>query len=512
MTIINLLKDNAEQRGDKICLMENNCVYTWREFDEHSNKLANWLIAKGITKGHKVAILIKNCIDWLPIYFGVLKSGAIAVPINYNFDVNEISYCIKLIDCSVIIYADDFTNEVEMLRQDLKKHLLLISFGSKNFNHAISYSSIILNCSVYKPDINISADDYAAIYFSSGTTGLPKAVLLKHKSLYAAAITEQKHHMQTEKDVFLIIAPLYHTGAKIHWFGSLLVGGSAVILNNALPDIILKTISKNKVTIAWLLLPWVQDLIEAVKCGDVLLHNYNLKSWRLMHMGAQPIPSQTITEWHEFFPNMQFDISYGLTEATGPGCVHLGIDNYYKTDSIGLAGFGWEADIMIDDIIALPNIIGELVVKGDGVMAEYYMDPASTEAILHNGWLKTGDMAFKDSEGYLYLVGRKKDIIISGGENIYPVQIENFLRGHDAVKDVAVIGAPSRRLGEVVVAAVELIQGRSCTKTEMHRFCEGLPLYKRPFRFYFTQIPRNSTGKIDKISLKEQLFKSNKML
>lgn len=505
-TIIDLLEKNALEFPEKVCLTEKDIVITWKDFNETSNKLANWLIGKGVKKGDKIALIMKNCIDWLPIYFGILKAGAVAVPINYNYDASEMKYCIEISECSSIICSRDFVKEVEFIRSRISTVKIIVFTCNQVDSFGEDYSEILSESSCSNPGIVLSSDDMSAIYFSSGTTGFPKAILLNHKSLLSSAITEQRHHSQTVNDIFLIIAPLYHTGAKMHWFGNLLVGGSAVILNNSLPDVILNTISDKKITIAWLLLPWVQDIIEGIRSEYISLDSYDLSSWRLMHMGAQPIPPQTIREWHKIFPGQQFDISYGLTEAAGPGCVNLGVDNYDKINSIGKSGFGWRTEILSDNKVVPPNVEGELIVMGDGVMVGYYKDSVSTNDIFHNGWLRTGDMAYKDADGYIYLIGRKKDIIISGGENIYPIQIENFIREHPAVKDAAVIGAPNKRLGEVIAAVIELKPDYSCTKSEMNKFCEGLPMYKRPYKIYFMQIPRNGTGKIDKCKLREELF------
>lgn len=506
MTIVDLLENNASKFSSSICITEKNCNITWSEFNVYSNKLANWFIKNSVQKDDKIAIIMKNCIEWLPIYFAILKSGAIAVPINYNYDEKEIAYCVQLAECSIVICSQEYSKEAAYIKKLKPAIKFIVLDGDSISNLGTQYNEILSSSSSLNPNITVFSDDLAAIYFSSGTTGFPKAVLIKHQSLFASAITEQKHHRQNIDDKFLIIAPLYHTGAIIHWFGSLLVGGSAVLLNNTLPDVVLETISDKKITIAWLLLPLVQDILDAIDSEYISLDNYNLSLLRLIHMGAQPIPSSVIRKFHEMFPNQTFDKSYGLTEATGPGCVNLGFDNYEKIDSIGKAGFGWKAEILTDDKIAPSNVSGELIVKGDGVMVEYYNDPSATKKVLENGWLHTGDLAYKDDDGYIYLIGRKKDLIISGGENIYPIQIEDYLRGHPAVKDVAVIGMPNKRLGEVIAAAIELKPEFSCTKFELNRYCEGLPIYKRPYRIYFANIPRSATGKIDKNRLKKELF------
>lgn len=263
----------------------------------------------------------------------------------------------------------------------------------------------------------------------------------------SACYTEQNHHGQTREDNFLCIPPLYHTGAKMHWFGSLISGSKAVLLRGVKPEWILKTVSEEKITIVWLLVPWAQDILDAIERGDVDLRNYDLSTWRLMHIGAQPVPPSLIHRWKKHFPNHLYDTNYGLSESIGPGCVHLGIENIHKVGAIGKPGYNWEVKIIGENGQPVPQgEIGELAVKGPGVMKCYYKDPKATEAVLKDGWLLTGDMARMDEDGFIYLVDRKKDVIISGGENIYPVQVEDFLRSHDGIKDAAVIGLPDKDL------------------------------------------------------------------
>ncbi|MBR5626423.1 MAG: AMP-binding protein, partial [Thermoguttaceae bacterium] len=369
---------------------------------------------------------------------------------------------------------------------------------------------LVTYCSIDMPEIPLTEGDDAAIYFSSGTTGFPKAILHTHRSLMSACITEQNHHSQSRQDVFLCIPPLYHTGAKMHWFGSLLSGSKAILLKGVKPRWILHAVSEERCTIVWLLVPWAQDILDAIDRGEIKLEDYNLDQWRLMHIGAQPVPPSLIHRWKKYFPHHQYDTNYGLSESIGPGCVHLGVENIRKVGAIGKPGYGWEA--MIVDSQHRPvsqGEVGELAVHGPGVMKCYYRDPEATKTTLSNGWLYTGDMAQMDEEGFIYLVDRKKDVIITGGENIYPVQIENFLRQHDAIKDVAVIGLPDTRLGEITAAIIEVKPERTLTVDEVNEFCLGLPRYKRPRKVIFDLVPRNPTGKIEKPKIREKYCAKN---
>ena len=477
---------------------------TWSVFNEKANRFANMLLGRGIKKGDKVAILMYNCLEWLPVYFGVLKTGAIAVPFNFRYDSDEILYCAKLAEVDVIVFGSEFIGRMEVNADVLSKGRLLIYVGDNCPSFAESYRELVADCSSKSPDIEITDDDFGAIYFSSGTTGFPKAILHKHRSLTQAAQMEQKHHSTGRDDTFLCIPPLYHTGAKFHWMGSLVAGSKAVLLKGTKPETILSAISNEHCTIVWLLVPWAQDILDALDRGDIKLSDYKLDQWRLMHIGAQPVPPSLIKRWKEYFPNHQYDTNYGLSESTGPGCVHLGAENIDKVGAIGVPGYRWECKIVDEnDNEVAQGGVGELCVKGPGVMTCYYNDEKSTSEVLKDGWLYTGDMAMQDEQGFYYLVDRKKDVIVSGGENIYPVQIEDFLRRHDKIKDVAVIGLSDRRLGEKTAAIIEIKDGMVCSKEEIEEFCHALPRYKRPKEIIFADIPRNATGKIEKPKLRK---------
>ena len=315
---------------------------------------------------------------------------------------------------------------------------------------------------------------------------------------------EQNHHGQTKDDVFLCIPPLYHTGAKMHWFGSFLVGGKAVLLKGVKPEWILRAASDERCTIVWLLVPWAQDILDAIDRGDVKLSDYHLDQWRLMHIGAQPVPPALIKRWKKVFPHHDYDTNYGLSESTGPGAVHLGIENIDHVGAIGVPGYGWQTKIVRPDGTEVnPGEVGELALKGPGVMKEYYKNPEATREILSgDGWLRTGDMA-ELRDGFIYLGERAKDVIITGGENLYPVQIEDFLRAHPKIKDVAVIGLPDARLGEIAAAIIEVKEGDTLSAAEVDGFCLDLPRYKRPRKIIFAPVPRNPTGKIEKPKLRK---------
>ena len=478
---------------------------TWREFDIKANRFANLLFTRGIKKGDKVAILLMNCLEWLPIYFGILKTGALAVPMNYRYSADEIKYCAELADVNMLVFGPEFVERVSAVKDGMKiDDYFFVGKGSETPDFADNYDQMVYYCSTVVPPVEISDDDYAAIYFSSGTTGFPKAILHKHESLMHSCKTEQAHHGQTRDDVFLCIPPLYHTGAKMHWFGSLLSASRAVLLRGVKTEWVLQAISEEKATIVWLLVPWAQDILDDIESGKISLDEYRLSQWRLMHIGAQPVPPSLIKRWKSVFPNHDYDTNYGLSESIGPGCVHLGVENINKVGAIGKAGYGWQTKIIgSDGNEVVRGEVGELCVKGPGIMTCYYKNEQATSEVLRDGWLLTGDMAQEDEEGFIYLVDRKKDVIITGGENLYPVEIENFIRKHDAIKDVAVIGLPHERLGEIAAAIVELKPEHTLSEEELNEFCTGMPRYKRPRKIIFADVPRNPTGKIEKPKLRE---------
>ena len=478
---------------------------TWRDFDRKANRFANLLLSRGLQKGTKVGILLMNCLEWLPLYFGILKAGCIAVPMNFRYSSDEIQYCLDLADVSVLVFGPEFVSRMDPIMDSIPGVKLLFYVGRDVPQYAEDCCRLVTFCSSSAPPVALDETDDAAIYFSSGTTGFPKAILHKHRALVAACRTEQAHHGQTRDDVFLCIPPLYHTGAKMHWFGSLYSGSKAVLLRGVKPEWILRAVTEEKCTIVWLLVPWCQDLLEAIESGRIDPNHYMLDQWRLMHIGAQPVPPSMIHRWMKLFPHHQYDTNYGLSESIGPGAVHLGVENIDKVGAIGKPGFGWEARIVDEQGNDVPDgEVGELALRGDGVMVCYYKNPDATAEVLHDGWLWTGDMARKDEDGFYYLVDRKKDVIISGGENLYPVQIEDFLRRNEKISDVAVIGLPDPRLGEIAAAIIQVAEGQTCTEEELNAFCAELPRYKRPRKIIFDKVPHNPTGKIEKPVLRER--------
>ena len=513
MIITEILARNARMYGDEPALVERDPangrrrVLTWKEFDDMADRVAAGLDGRGIRKGDKVIHLMMNCLEWLPVYFGILRTGAWAVPLNFRFTAEDIAYCADIAGAGAMFFGEEFVERISAIRGALSgvNNCIFVGPEEAKPSYAESFGDFLASGPADPPGILLGLLDEAALYFTSGTTGTPKPILLTHRNLEAACIVENRHHNQTHKDNFLCIPPLYHTGAKMHWFGNFIVGAPAVILKGVKPQWILEAVSEEKATIVWLLVPWAQDILIAIEKGDLTLSDYRLDQWRLMHIGAQPVPPSLIKNWKKVFPHHDYDTNYGLSESTGPGCVHLGIGNLHKVGAIGVPGFDWECRIVDPDLRDVPRgDPGELMVKGPGVMKAYYKNPGATRETLVDGWLMTGDMARFDKDGFIWLVDRKKDVIISGGENIFPVEVEDFLMENPKIKDAAVIGLPDERLGEIVAAIVSLKPGEEMSEEAFFRFCEGLPRYKRPRKVFFDEVPRNPTGKIEKPKLRKK--------
>ncbi len=514
MTITEILARNARLTPDSIALTEITPSQnlrreiTWKEFDDNANRVANALIARGIKKGDIVVHLMMNSIKWLEAYFGILKTGAMAAPLNFRFISRQIKYCIDIAEPKIIMLDQSFTERVEEIRGEMPtvKHYIFV--GDELPKDMEAYDEVLAKSSPVPPGIELTSEDEAGLYFTSGTTGDPKATCLCHRSLEHTAVNENFSHRETRKDCFLLIQPLYHTGGKMHWFGSLIAGGRAAMTTGGervTAKLILETINKEKITICMLLVPWLQDIVTALDRGDLKLSDYDVSSLRLVHSGAQPIPPVLVRRFMEYFPDIDYEENYGLTESAGP-CMHLGLENFHKLGSFGYPRINLDARVVDDKGNDVPaGGVGEMIIKGANIMKCYYKNPEKTAETLRDGWLYTGDLVRQDKEGFISYIDRKKDLIISGGENIFPVDLEAVIIGQPKIKDVAIIGIPDDRYGEIVAAIVQPKEGVDLTEEEIRTFYEAqLPKYAWPRIIIFGDVPRNPTGKIEKPKLRDR--------
>ncbi|NMC95265.1 MAG: AMP-binding protein [Syntrophorhabdus sp.] len=512
MNIVDLVYRNGRIYPDDTGFVEIRPVskqrkkVSWKEFDDRTNSLANSLIQQGIQKGDRVFMMGKNSISWLEAYFGIVKTGAWVNPLNFRFTAENIAYCGSAAEPCCFIFEEEYIPLIQKSRSDLPTVKRFITIGNNAPSDMEVMEDLIKKGSKLQPPVEVRDEDECGLYFTSGTTGAPKPILLLHKNAFCPAVNEATNLFLTREDALLYMPPMYHV-AMGHLLGSMLVGAKTVLLTEEVsPRTIFDAISSEKLRVAFLLVPWTLDILQALDKNELKKTDYELSQWRVLQMGAQPIPTSLIQRWKEYFPAMECHNTYGLSETMGPGTIHNKIDDESKIAAIGKPGLLWDARIVDENDQDVPvGHVGEILLKGMGVMKEYYKNPALTEKTLVNGWLHTGDLAKMDEDGYIYLVDRKKDLVISGGENVYPVEVEEVIQKHPKVRDVAIIGTPDERLGEIVTAIIQPIHEGTLTAEEIKTFCdEHLPRYKRPRKIIFDAIPRNPTGKIEKPKLREK--------
>jgi long-chain acyl-CoA synthetase len=477
---------------------------TWQEFHDRTNRIANSLFQKGVQRGNKVFLLGRNSIRWLEVYFAVLKTGAWAVPLNFRFTNEDILYCAGVAEPSAFFFDEEYGERVNSLREKLNTVSQYCVIGPDRAEAFVTVEDLVRNGSSQSVPAALSDEDECALYFTSGTTGVPKPVLLAQKALMSVAATEASNHGFVSSDRFLMMPPMYHLAIG-HLLAVMLAGGCSVLLTEKIsPQHIIETTAVERLTAVFLLVPWAVDLLNALDRGEVRVKDYDLSRWRRTFMGAQPIPPVLVQRIKSYFPHMEYDTVYGLSETAGPGVIHLGAENERKAGAIGKPSLFWDARIVAENGEDVSRGgVGEIIVKGDGLMKGYYRNPDLTETVIRDGWLHTGDLGRMDEEGFIFLVDRKKDLIISGGENIYPAELEAAILKHPKVYDVAAIGAPDDRLGEIVVAVIQPKQHETMTEEEFISFFEeNLPRYKRPRRVIFGEVPRSPTGKIEKPKLR----------
>lgn len=516
MVITEMLSKNARVCPDEIALVQTTPSQsmrrqiTWREFDLGANKISNLLLSMGIQSNDNVLHMMMNSIEWVVAYIGIIKAGAVVVPLNYRFNTSDIIYCANTAVPKLFILGEEFVERSTAAFSQLFTVRYYLNWAKMPAPSMIDMEKELDRFSSNAPHIQLSEEEPCAIYFTSGTTGPPKAVVLTHRNLNAAAMGSIMNLKLQKRDVFLFLAPMYHSGSFSRWLGFLYLGLKTVILidKKVTPQYIFETISEEKITHLSLYVPWTLDIVEALDRGELHKQDYDLKSLRYITIGAQYVPLSLTERWNAWFPEVGLHEGFGLTEGGGAtGCslqIPDGVEK--KPGMIGKPCFNCEARVVDAQDIDVPvGEVGELVLRGDGVMKEYYKNPEETARVLRNNWLHTGDLAKIDDDGMFYIVGRKKDIIVSGGENVYPSDVEAVLMEHPKVHDAAVIGMPDNRLGEVPLAIVEAKPGKELREEELITFCEmRIPRYRRPRKFVFDKVPRNVTGKIDKSYLQRK--------
>ena len=514
MNYANYAVIHARHLSDKVCLIERTPslnqrrTLTWRQFNDEINKVANYLSKQlGIKDGDFVMHLQNNSLEWLITYYGIIKIGAVVVPLNFRFLGADILYAARICNPSAFIIGSEFLPVVQPVQKNLKTVKTYICVGPSVPDDMIDYQSLAAGSDISEAIVDVADHHDLAMMFTSGTTGDPKPVLHTHYSLNNTAIGNGMSYFVEKNDNYVFFLPLYHSGTMFLWAPFYATGAVGTILREfSDPKWIIETMASEKGTDVLFVVPIAVAILNAIRDGEIKLADYDLSSWRYMEIGAQPVPFDVMKRLVETLPCGVSNI-YGITEGGGGGLFNLYPEEVLqKPGSIGKPTFGMDAKIVDFDGSELPiGEVGELLLKTNRMMKGYYQNPELTQKSLKNDWLYTGDLVKADEEGYYYIVDRAKDMVTSGGENIFPVEIEDALMDHPKIDDVACIGYPDERLVEVVLAIVQLKKGESMTEEELIEFAKSkMAKYKVPRKVIFDTVMRNPTGKLMKPKMREK--------
>ena len=484
-------------------------VLNWKEFNEQTNRVAHYLQTKlGVKKGDFVVHLQMNSLEWVVTYHAILRVGAAALPLNFRFASADIKYACDAVHPKAFIMGDGFVPKVTPIQKELESVKSYICIGENVPQGMVPYTEVLANSNPEDILVAMDDDDPAELMFTSGTTGAPKPVCQAHQTLYNIAIGNALSYSEGHDTVYLAPHPFYHSGSFFLAFPSYLAGGKIVILLELdKPHYLLDTVCNEKVNNGWVTVPTMSDSINAIKKGEIDLSEYDFSHVTgSIVIGAQPVPAALFEDMKRLVPFKTGNI-YGITEGGGGGTVNLYDEDVLdRPGSIGKPTFNVEARVVDEEGKDVPvGEVGELLLKGPRNMKEYFRNPEMTAKAIKDGWLYTGDLVRQDQDGYIYIADRKKDLIIRGGENIFPVEIEDTLCRSPKIADAAVIGYPHERLVEIAMAVVQLYPGDTMTEEEVVGFCrdQGLAKYKWPEKVVFAPVPRNPSGKIEKPKLRE---------
>jgi len=475
---------------------------SFRDLNGRCNQVAHALRASGVRHGDRVALLLMNGAEFIESFFAVAKVGAINVPLNWRLVADELEFILKDSGATVLIYSENFAPVVaELQRRGTKTDLrAFVQAGGTPGAFAVDYQDWMGSRPTQEPEIEGFDDDLLFIMYTSGTTGLPKGVMHSHRTVMWSAINVTSSVDFHYKDRFLTALPLFHVGALMPSLSCVYVGSTQVILKAFDPRLAWDLITGEKITTT-LLVPAMLQFMQAT--FDKTVHDARQLRWVLT--GAAPVPVVLI----EAYAKMGIEVLqvYGLTESCGPGCLIMGEDALTRAGSTGRGYFYTDVRVVgAEGDDCAPDEPGEILLRGPHNMVGYWNRPDATAQAMRDGWLHTGDVGTMDADGFVTIRDRMKDMLISGGENIYPAEVENMLLSHPALADAAVIGLASAKWGEVPLAVVVPKKGESLTDAELLAWCKGrLAGFKLPkAAVIVTEIPRNPSGKILKRVLRDQ--------
>ncbi len=503
-----ILVFTARKYPDRIAVICEEERKTYQGFNDRVNRFANGLLHLGLKKGERVAVLLFNSIPLVEILFASAKTGGVFTPINFRFTAEEVFYILEHSDARFFIYGEEFSGLVEKIRSRLKKVEFYFSIGESAPPSTLNYEAFLRKFLPQEPDIPLSAKDECQLMYTSGTTGKPKGALLTHENLLWNLFNTVLGREEKEGEISLVIGPLYHTAAlNNHFLTRVAMAGTTVLVRHFDPERVMEIIQKEKVTVISGA-PAVYHLMLSLCEGQ-----YDTRSITKCTTGASILPNETKERLTKLFPNLSgiYDV-YGCTEATPSIAILKAKDSLRKRECVGPPVPFLEVRIVNDQDQDVPTgELGELLCRGPNVMKGYYKDEEATREALRGGWLHTGDLARMDEEGFIYIVNRKKDMIVSGGENIYPREIEEILYSHPKIEDAAIIGVPDPLWGESVRAVIVLKKGETMTEEEVIEYCKShLASYKKPKSVEFVEsLPRNPSGKVLKTVLRERYLNLN---
>ncbi len=497
-----ILKGNADRYPDKTCVIGASKRFTWRELHERAESLARGLKDLGIQKGDIVAVLLYNCCEYIEITFAVNQIGAVWLPLNFRLAGDEFQYILENAGARAIITEAEFVPVIDPLSERLPclDHRLVLGMDAPDGWR--SYDALVeQRLGAGSDHADVGLDDLHRLMYTSGTTAHPKGVMLTYGNLYWKNIGHILTFGITDQDRTLVVGPLYHVGGMdLPGAGTLYAGGSLVILKKFDPVDVLKAIDQEKVTNLWL-----SPAMTIMLFNEPSFHQYDMSSVRFIIDGGEKMPATLIKEFRTRFPNAWFADAYGLTE-TVSGDTFLAKDRMLnKLGSVGKPVPHLHVRVVDDnDRDVPPSELGEICLKGPKVFKGYWKNPEATAEALRGGWFHTGDIGTLDEEGYLYIMDRKKDMIISGGENIASPEVERVIYELPAVLEAAVVGIPHPKWLEIPKAYVVLKPGETLTKEEITAHCLGkMAKFKVPKEIEFIdQLPRNPSGKVLKRELR----------
>ncbi|WP_077213444.1 class I adenylate-forming enzyme family protein [Bacillus dakarensis] len=502
MNLFDGLERNARNNPGKTAIIFKDKEYTYGEYNQQVNSIAHALIKFGIKKGDKVSLMMKNSDQFAFVYFAILKAGGVAVPINFRLTSHEARYIIDDSD-SVLIFADeDLADIVSGAAGGNEKIQLQVIVGCIKKDNQVLLSEF-KSSSIDNPNAGVVETDDAEILYTSGTTGLPKGVVLDHHRILHVGFSAMVRYKMDQHDNLFHIAPLFHSAQlNIYLNTATFLGCTQIIHQEFNAEQTLREIEKYKITL-FFGVPTMYNYLLQVQDWE----KYDLSSIRLCGYGAAPMPVALLQQVMKMFKTDQFWNMCGLTEG-GPGGISLSPEDHKtKLGASGRPNNFFDARVVDENGEDVkPGEVGELIIKGESMMKEYYKKPEETKKALRDGWLHTGDLAQIDEEGFMTLVDRKKDMIISGGENVYSNEVEHTLYKHPDILEAAVIGVPHEVWGETVAAIIVPKDGKKIDHEELQHFCrQQLAGYKIPRVIYeIDELPRNASGKVLKYQLRQQ--------